>query len=160
MKPPHLILVYLSPLLALSQEVVPSHVLPIENSTPVQAGPPMNQPQQHSTLSPGEARIQAGIVMLGVLHNTLASVKDKDSAEEATASIMRFSRELQEWSQGFSALPPLDEDTRMTYEEKYLPIIRQLNNRIRMQGERIAAAEFYGSQNLPAALVRLVQSAQ
>ncbi len=130
-----------------------------ETKLPVQSAPTMTQPPD-SKLSPGETRIRGGIVMLGILHDTLAGVRDKDSAEAATAAIMRFSRDLQSWAQGFSALPPIDDETRAMYEEKYLPVIRRLNERIKVQGERIAAAEFYGSQNLPAALVRLVQSVQ
>lgn len=138
--------------------------------TPIISQPDASQPVQESTtvtphaqepkLEPGEARIRAGIVLQGILHDTLAGVKDKESAEAATGAIMRLSREMQEWAQGFAALPPLDEDTRSLYEDKYLPVIRQMNNRIKAQGERIAAAEFYGSQNLPAALVRLVQAMQ
>ncbi len=115
---------------------------------------------QEPKLEAGEGRIRAGIVLQGILHDTLAGVKDKESAEAATGAIMRLSREMQAWAQGFAALPPLDEETRALYEDKYLPIIRQMNNRIKAQGERIAAAEFYGSQNLPAALVRLVQAMQ
>lgn len=121
----------------------------------------MATPQtQEPKLDAGEARIRAGIVLQGILHDTLAGVKDKESAETATGAIMRLSREMQEWAQGFAALPPLDDETRALYEDKYLPVIRQMNNRIKAQGERIAAAEFYGSQNLPAALVRLVQAMQ
>lgn len=131
-----------------------------EPSTPVLESTAATTTATDAKLDPGEARIRAGIVLQGILHDTLAGVKDKESAESATGAIMRLSREMQEWAQGFAALPPLDEETRGLYEEKYLPIIRQMNNRIKAQGERIAAAEFYGSQNLPAALVRLVQAMQ
>lgn len=117
-------------------------------------------PKTDTTLPAGEQRIRAGIVLLGVLHDTLAGVRDKETAENAAATVMRFSAELREWAQGFAALPPLDDETRAIYERRYLPTVRQLNDRIKAQGERIAAAEFYGSQNLPAALVRLVQSVQ
>lgn len=111
-------------------------------------------------LSSGEARIRAGIVLLGALHDTMARVKDKDSAEAAVPVIMRLSRELPAWGQGFAALPPLDEETQSTLEKRYLPIINQLNERIQIQADRIAAAEFYGSENLPAALIKLVNSVQ
>lgn len=116
--------------------------------------------QQAPDLPPGEARLRAGIVLLGRLHDILAGIQDQDSAEAAVPPIMRLSRELQEWGRGFSAMTPLDEETRGLYEERYLPIINKINDHIRAQGERIAAAEFYGSANLPAALVRLVQSVQ
>lgn len=131
-----------------------------ESSQPVQERAMATPQTQEPKLDAGEARIRAGIVLQGILHDTLAGVKDKESAETATGAIMRLSREMQEWAQGFAALPPLDDETRALYEDKYLPVIRQMNNRIKAQGERIAAAEFYGSQNLPAALVRLVQAMQ
>ena len=110
--------------------------------------------------SPGEVRIRAGIVLLGVLHDTLARIQNTETAEAAVPDIMRISRELQVWGQGFAALPPLDETTQSDYEKKYLPIINKINESIRIQAERVAAAEFYGSENLPAALVRLVNSVQ
>ncbi len=116
--------------------------------------------QQAPELSEAEQRIRAGIVMLGRLHDLLARIKDEASAEAAVAPIMRTSSEIQAWAQGFSSLPPLDADTQRSYERRYLPIIDEINTRIRIQGERIASAEFYGSANLPAALVRLVTSMQ
>lgn len=131
-----------------------------ESSQPVQENAIVTPQTQDPKLEAGEGRIRAGIVLLGILHDTLAGVNDKESADAATGAIMRLSREMQEWAQGFAALPPLDDETRALYEDKYLPVIRQMNNRIKAQGERIAAAEFYGSQNLPAALVRLVQAMQ
>lgn len=126
--------------------------------------PPVRQqePQENTLpqLSSGESRIRAGIVLLGALHDTMARVRDKDSAEAAVPVIMRLARELPTWGQGFAALPPLDEETQSTLEKRYLPIINQLNERIQIQADRIAAAEFYGSENLPAALVKLVNSVQ
>ncbi len=130
---------------------------PVEAEAPVVAE---EAPQQAPQLSEAEQRIRAGIVMLGRLHELLAKIKDSASAEAAVAPIMRASGEFQTWAQGFSSLPPLDADTQRSYEKRYLPIIDELNTRIRIQGERIASAEFYGSQNLPAALVRLVISMQ
>lgn len=133
--------------------------LPAEPPVSAQNHEPTTE-QQAPALPVGEVRIRTGIVLLGYLHDTLAGIRDQDSAEAAVAPIMRLSRELQEWGQGFSALTPLDDETRSLYEKRYLPLIDKLNERIRAQGERIAAAEFYGSTNLPAALVRLVQSVQ
>ncbi len=111
-------------------------------------------------LPAGEARIRAGIVLLGLLLDTMSNIQDRDSAESAVPVIMRMSRELQTWGQGFAALPPLDEETQSVYEKRYLPIINKLNERIQIQADRIAAAEFYGSSNLPAALVKLIHSVQ
>lgn len=116
--------------------------------------------QAQPELSVGESRIRAGIVLLGALHDTMARVLDKDSAEAAVPVIMRLSRELPTWGQGFAALPPLDEETQSTLEKRYLPVINQLNERIQIQADRIAAAEYYGSANLPAALIKLVNSVQ
>ena len=90
----------------------------------------------------------------------MARVQDKESAEAAVTVIMRLTRELPAWGQGFAALPPLDDETQSTLEKRYLPIINQLNERIQIQADRIAAAEFYGSENLPAALIKLVNSVQ
>lgn len=126
---------------------------------PVSAEPIQHQ-QAKQELSPGEQRIRAGIVLLGVLLDAMSKVQDKDTAEAAVAPVMRLSRELQTWGQGFASLPPLDEETQSVYEKRYLPIINKLNERIQLQADRIAAAEFYGSTNLPAALVKLVNSVQ
>lgn len=111
-----------------------------------------------ATLAPAEVRIIEGIRMQAMLHDTLATVKDKDSADAASAIIRRLTDELQKWAQSFAALPPLDEDTRNQYEEKYLPSIRLMNARIKTQGERIASAEYYNSQTLPTELLKLVRT--
>lgn len=106
-------------------------------------------------LSPGEQRLQAGIVMLGNLYNLLSGIRDNESAEKAVAPLMRLSNELNLWAQGFTALPPMTENEQIICEDRYLPIIRKINMSIKIQGERLASAEYYGSQNLPAALIRL-----
>lgn len=159
MRPLHLIL-FICLSSAAAAEDASSLTVPAPGNKPVQDAVATVEQKKDTNLHPGEARIRAGIVLQGYLHDTLAKVRDRESAEAATAPIMRFSRELQDWAHGFAALPPLDEETRSLFEEKYLPLIRQMNDRIKAQGERIAAAEFYGSQNLPAALVRLVQAMQ
>lgn len=110
---------------------------------------------QNDTISPGEQRLQAGIVLLGNLYNILAGIQDNDSAEKAVAPLMRMSSELNLWAQGFTTLPPMNETEQVICEDRYLPIIRKINMSIKVQGERLASAEYYGSQNLPAALVRL-----
>ncbi len=106
-------------------------------------------------LPEGEQRLRAGIVMLGNLHNILAGIQDNDSAENAVAPLMRLSNELNLWAQGFTALPPMTETEQAVCEDRYLPIIKKINNSIKSQGERLAAAEYYGSMNLPAVLVKL-----
>lgn len=150
----------------LPENVQPADILPAQPTTtpvapPAEVTPPTTEAEEEApTLPPGEARIRAGIVLLGMLHDTLAKIQDTDSAELAVPAIMKLARELQSWGQGFTALPPLDEATQSEYEKRYLPIVNKINERIRLQAERIAAAEFYGSENLPAALVRLVNSVQ
>ncbi len=117
--------------------------------------PPAEQEQDKNTLSPAEQRIRVGIIMLGKLHELMAGIKDHDTAEAAIAPVMRLAAELNTWAQGFTALPPMNELEQAICEDQYLPIIRKLNAAIKLQGERLAAAEYYGSQNLPAALVKL-----
>ena len=102
-----------------------------------------------------EQRVRAGLILLYKLHDTLAGVHDHDTAEAAVAPLMRLHAALQEWAQSFTALPPLSEQEQQTYEDQYIPIFKKLNGRIRSQGERLAAAEYYGSRDLPAALIRL-----
>ncbi len=99
-------------------------------------------------------------MMLAGLHDILAKIQDKESAENAVAPIMRFSGKLQAWGHSFSAFPPLDDETRELYERRYLPIIERLNNRIQAQADRLASAEFYGSRDLPAALIKLITDFQ
>lgn len=126
----------------------------------VSSQPPQQEAAAELEISPGEARIRAGIVLLGILHDTMARIQDRDSAEAAVPTILRLVREFQTWGQGFTALPPLDEETQSDYEKRYIPIINNLNANIQIQADRIAAAEFYGSEALPAALVRLINSVQ
>lgn len=130
-----------------------------ETTAPIvsEAAPPVStQPK----LPTAEEKIRTGIMLLAGLHDTMAGVKDKDSAEAAVAPIMRFISQLQNWGNSFNTLPPPDEETRQLYEQRYLPIIRQLNERIQAQADRLASAEYYGSRNLPAALIQLVSNFQ
>ena len=102
-----------------------------------------------------EQRVRAGIILLGELEQALARVSDHDSAEASVAPVMRLLDKMRSWAQSFTALPPLSEEERRRLENRYLPVIRKLNERLRSQGERLAAAEYYGSHKLPAALVHL-----
>ncbi len=133
----------------------PSAPAPVE-AVAAEPPTPAHQPQ----LAEGEQRIRMGIVMMARLHDLLASVTDEASAEAAVAPVMRTAAEFQTWAQGFSSLPPLEADTQRRYEKRYLPVVEELNTRLKVQGERIASAEFYGSRNLTLALVRLVTSMQ
>ena len=111
-------------------------------------------------LSTEETHIRAGIVLLGMLCNTLAKVSDHESAQAAVPVIVRITRELHAWGQGTNALPPLSEELKEEYELRYLPAIRRLNDHLRVQGERLAASEYFGCQDLSTALVSLYVSSQ
>lgn len=127
-----------------------------EPAAPAQQPP--NPPAQPQQAAPAENHIRAGIVILAKIHDELAKVQDRDSAEEAVPPLMRLGEQLTIWAKASATLPQLSDLERMEMEDKYMPVITRLNNRIKSQGERIAAAEFYGSRNLPAALVHIVQS--
>lgn len=131
---------------------------PMPHAEEVITSPPAESPSTDKSaemLSEGEQRLRAGIVILGNLHNILAGIQDNDSAENAVAPLMRLCSELNLWAQGFTALPPMTETEQAVCEDRYLPIIKKINYSIKSQGERLAAAEYYGSMNLPAVLVKL-----
>ncbi|MBR1982614.1 MAG: hypothetical protein IKA23_07675 [Akkermansia sp.] len=111
-------------------------------------------------LSDTEKQIRHGIVLLGKLCQCMAAVKDNDTAEAAVPEIMRLSEAFRQWPQGFTKLPPVSGLEALTYEERYMPTIRKINHIIEAQAGRLAAAEYYGSRNLAAALVRLAQTSQ
>ena len=109
-------------------------------------------------LSRQETHVRTGIAILAKMLDTLATVQDRDTAEAAVAPLMRLGDQLTLWAKATATLPPLSELERMELEDRYMPVIKRVNDRIKSQGERIAAAEFYGSRNLPAALVHIVQA--
>lgn len=106
-------------------------------------------------LPQAEQLIRTGIMLQDRVRQILSGVNDADTAEAAVAPLMRTEAALQEWARSFNTLPPLSEEEQAAYEEAYIPIINRINNRIRVQGERLASAEYYGSRNLPAVLIRL-----
>lgn len=124
-----------------------------EHAAPV-ADAPLQSPATAGLPLP-EQRLREGLVLLAALHDTMSHIQDDDTAEAAVAPLMRLHRALQEWAQTFSTLPPLTDKEQQLYEENYLPLFRKLNSRIRAQGERLAAAEYYGSRDLPAALMHI-----
>lgn len=118
------------------------------------------QEQQQATeplLPEGEQRIRTGIMMMADVYKCMASVRDKESAEAAVPQIMRLCETFSKWPQSFANLPPLSEPEIQAYEDRYMPTIQRINKMIEEQADRLAAAEYYGSRNLPAALVRLLQ---
>lgn len=118
------------------------------------------QEQQQATeplLPEGEQRIRTGIMMMADVYKCMASVRDKESAEAAVPQIMRLCETFSKWPQSFANLPPLSEPEIQAYEDRYMPTIQRINKMIEEQADRLAAAEYYGSRNLPVALVRLLQ---
>ena len=118
------------------------------------------QEQQQATeplLPEGEQRIRTGIMMMADVYKCMASVRDKESAEAAVPQIMRLCETFSKWPQSFANLSPLSEPEIQAYEDRYMPTIQRINKMIEEQADRLAAAEYYGSRNLPAALVRLLQ---
>lgn len=111
-------------------------------------------------LPEGEQRIRSGIIILGKICQYMAEVKDHDTAEAAVPRLMALLEEMQVWAQSFNNLPPLSEVELLAYEERYLPTIHKINSILESQAARIAAAEYYGSRNLPAVLVRFAQLGQ
>lgn len=107
-----------------------------------------------------ELHMRSGIMLLASLYESLARVQDFNSAQTAAPEVARLSRELHSWAQGVSALPPLGEKEVRAYERRYLPAIRRVNDHLRAQGERLAASDYYGSQELAAALISLYSMAQ
>lgn len=119
---------------------------------------PQTQQQESDQLLPeGEKRIRHGIILLGTLCQRMGEIKNHDSAEAAVPHMMRICEELKIWSQSFTNLPPVSSLEIQVYEERYLPAIRKINQLMEAQADRLAAAEYYGSRNLPAALVRIAQ---
>lgn len=111
-------------------------------------------------LSPVEQHLAKGIALLLKLEQVMASVDSPESAQKAVQPIGLITAELSKWPQGFLTLPPPDEEQRLEYEDRYLPVIRRINEQIKLQGERLASAQYYGSQQLAASLVRLVLTLQ
>lgn len=140
-----------------SEVGLPAETLPApaESTAPVADAPAAPAQEARPALPLPEQRLREGLVMLTALHDTMAHIQDSDSAEAAVAPLMRLHRALGEWVQSFTTLPPLTEQEQQVYEEQYLPLFKKLNARIRTQGERLAAAEYYGSRDLTAALMHI-----
>ncbi len=125
-------------------------------ATPVTADP-ASPTSDIPALPEGEKRLRQGIVIIGKLTQSMADIHNKETADAAVPQIMRLSEELRQWTQSFNNLPPLSETETLVYEDRYLPIIRKINKIMQDQADRLAAAEYYGSQNLPAALIHAAQ---
>lgn len=107
-----------------------------------------------------ELHLRTGIMLLAALQKTLAQVSDRQSAQAAVSEVVRLTRELHNWAQGVAVLPVLSKDEVQVYERRYLPAIQQLNDYLRAQGERLAASDYFGVQDLGLALIALYTMAQ
>ncbi len=116
--------------------------------------------RETDAFSPEEVHIRAGIAILAKLCNTLARVQDARSAQAAVPIIMNLSHELHAWGQQLPSLPQRSQDVVSAYEHRYLPVIEKINGYLRVQGERLSASNYYGTQDLPAALMTLYSSVQ
>lgn len=116
--------------------------------------------EAEENLPPEELHIRAGIILLAKVYNCLSRVEDHESAQAAVPVLVRLTHELQAWGRGVATLPPLSAEMKVTYEARYMAAIRRLNDNLRVQGERLAVSEYFGSQDLSAALVSLFLSVQ
>lgn len=123
----------------------------------VVAEAPGAAPQAAAAIPENEARIRQGIVHLGTLCQRMAEINDYNSAEAAVPAIMRLHEDIQLWARSFKSLPPISELETQLLEDRYLPTIRKINHILEAQADRLGAAEYYGSKNLAAALVRVAQ---
>lgn len=125
-----------------------------------QSADAVDSDMQLPTMSMQELHMRSGIMLLASLYETLAKVQDRPSAQAAALELVRLSRDLHSWAQGVSALPLLDEKEMRAYERRYLPVIQRVNDHLRVQGERLAASDYFGSQDLAQALISLYSTAQ
>ena len=141
-------------------KTAPAIILPLAlaAATAAEPAPAPAQQEEARAISPAENHIRAGIVITAKVLDVLSKIQDRDTAEAAVAPLMRLGEELTLWAKAAATLPQLSDLERMEMEDRYMPVIKRVNDRIKSQGERIAAAEFYGSRNLPAALVHIVQA--
>ncbi len=136
---------------------LPVLIIAAKANDSIVAVPQTQQEEADQLLPEGEKRIRRGIILLGTLCQRMGEIKNRDSAEAAVPHMMRICEELKIWSQSFTNLPPVSSLEIQVYEERYLPAIRKINQLMEAQADRLAAAEYYGSRNLPAALVRIAQ---
>lgn len=125
-----------------------------------QATTPSPAGEEEATLPPEERHIRTGIILLAKLYKTLAGVEDSTGAQAAVPIVVELTRELQEWGQMVPTLPLRSQEVMDAYELKYMPVIRKINDYLRVQGERLAAAKYYESRDLLDALLALYSSVQ
>lgn len=115
--------------------------------------------EQQRSLSPVEAHLRTGVVMLAKLYKCLEGVKDSNTAQSAVPGVVQITRDLQTWVQTLYGMKE-ESDEQEILERTYVPIIEKLNSYIEVQGERLSAANYFGSQDLATALTALYITAQ
>lgn len=115
--------------------------------------------EQHNPMSPAELHLRTGVVMLAKLYRCLAEVKDSQTAQGAVPSVVQITQDLQTWTQTLHGMKQEAEEQE-ALEHTYVPVIEKLNSYIEVQGERLSAANYFGSQDLATALTALYVIAQ
>ncbi len=131
----------------------------INQSTPVTQAistQPLTSVLATPQISNLELHIRAGVILLAQLHQSMASINSEESAKAALATLIKLQSSLQEWGLAFNTMQDIDDALLIRYQEAYLPIIEKFNKSISIQADRLHSAEYYGSQDLLAALVSLV----
>jgi len=108
-------------------------------------------------LSKEDKHIRIGMQLHYGLYIILANIQSPQDAETAIPLILKINEQLLTWGKTFATLPPIDDATQARYRTEYIPIIKKSNAALRIQGKRLKDAEYYGSEELPAALIRIVQ---
>lgn len=108
-------------------------------------------------LSKEDRHIRIGMQLHYELAIILSNIQSPQDAKTAIPLILKSNEQLLAWGKAFTTLPPIDEATQARFREQYIPIIKQSNAALAIQGKRLKDAEYYGSDELPAALIRMVQ---
>lgn len=113
---------------------------------------------EQTQLPPAEAHIRAGIILLNELNLCLAGIDNQEKANAAATKVLELQMKLTQWGQGFNALPQEDAEIVEQYKKYYLPIIERINAALKLQSQRLQAAEYYQSKNLGNALINIVDA--
>ncbi len=139
------------PFIALFALLVPSQIMAQDAPTPT----PAEQPPA-TVLPEAEKHVREGLQLLASLYEVLEGINDPNSAEAAVAKLIGIQKQLIQWGQKFSTLTPLTKEEQSRYENAYLPLIREINEHIRGQAQRLHSAQYYNSKNLPLVLIDIV----
>lgn len=127
-----------------------------DDAFPILQSSPAKTVQQGKTHR--EPQLEQGLEILLRLHNVLDSVRDRASADKASAQIYKLLAELTSWGQQTSAITKTEKESAERTEESYLRRFKQLNDRLEAQALRLSAADWYSSVELQRALIQFVQN--